>query len=152
MPQKSKTILAVASAGGHWEQLQRISVAFADNKVVFATTMKGLARQYNIKTSELIPDCNADEKRQVVRCIMVLLPIIYKLRPDIIITTGALPGLIAIALGRIFGAKTLWIDSVANAEEYSMAGKYAKYVAHERLTQWPDVAKSHGGSYQGNIL
>ena len=65
---------------------------------------------------------------------------------------GALPGVVALALGRAMGARTVWIDSVANAAEMSLSGRLARRVAHLWLTQWEHVARDSGAEYAGSVL
>lgn len=36
--------------------------------------------------------------------------IFRKMRPDVILTTGAAPGLVALAVGKMMGIKTIWVD------------------------------------------
>jgi hypothetical protein len=88
----------------------------------------------------------------VVRCAASLLLLFARFRPDLVLTTGALPGLIAIYLGKRFRARTMWIDSVANAEEMSLAGQNAGRHADEWLAQWPDVAAFAGARYEGSVI
>ena len=53
-----RRILAVASGGGHWEQMAVLAPSFGDAEVVYVTTIEGLAEQLGVAQSELIPDCN----------------------------------------------------------------------------------------------
>ena len=50
------------------------------------------------------------------------------------------------------GAKTGWVDSVANAEELSLAGKKVSKIADVWLTQWPEVASEDGPLYKGRVF
>jgi UDP-N-acetylglucosamine:LPS N-acetylglucosamine transferase len=125
---------------------------FEDNSVVFATTLPGLPEQFDAHPFKIIPDCNRNEKLSIVTCAFALLVLIIRTRPHIVISTGALPGVIGLALGRMIGARTIWVDSVANAEEMSMSGKLAKRVAHLWLSQWEHVAKEAGAEYAGAVL
>jgi len=68
------------------------------------------------------------------------------------VTTGAAPGYLAIRLGRLMGAKTIWVDSVANAEELSMSGRLAGRHAGLWLTQWAHLAGRPGPEYRGSVL
>lgn len=142
----------MASAGGHWEQLCLIGEAFAGHEVLFATTLAGLETRGGGGPVRTIPDCNANEPRNIFRCAIATLRLLREYRPQIVVTTGALPGLIAIAAGRIFGAQTLWIDSVANAEELSASGRYALKIAHRHFSQWEHVARAQGSQYAGSVL
>ena len=45
-----------------------------------------------------------------------------RLRPDVVITTGAAPGYFAVRIGKLLGARVVWVDSIANAEELSLSG------------------------------
>ena len=73
-------------------------------------------------------------------------------RPNVIISTGAAPGLIAILLGRLMFVRTLWIDSIANGDELSMSGRIARRLAHQTLSQWQTVAKASRVGYWGQLL
>ena len=75
-----------------------------------------------------------------------------RFKPDVVISTGALPGVIAIAVGRAMGSRTIWVDSVANAEEMSMSGNLARRFAHLWMTQWEHVAAANGAEYAGSVL
>ena len=54
--------------------------------------------------------------------------------------------------GRLLGARTIWVDSIANADELSLSGRKAGRFAHLWLTQWPELARAQGPHYQGAVL
>ncbi len=149
---KTKKIIAIASEGGHWLQLMQIREAFEDHETLFVTTMHGLPEESDIEEFRIVPDCNRDSKVSLIKCFIALLPILLKHRPDVVVSTGALPGVIAMAIARVMRSHTIWIDSVANAEEMSMSGRLAKYVAVSWMSQWEHVAKSSGAVYAGEVL
>jgi hypothetical protein len=79
--------------------------------------------------------------------------IILRERPDVIISTGAAPGYFALWIGRrLLGARTIWIDSIANVDRLSLAGAKAGRVADLWLTQWPHLAKPGGPAFAGAVL
>jgi len=79
--------------------------------------------------------------------------VVLRFRPHVVITTGAAPGLIAVRLARLFGARTVWIDSMANSEELSLSGKLAGDHVDLWLTQWPDLTDKYPGlRYYGSVL
>jgi len=147
-----KRVLAIASGGGHWQQLMLMRPAFEGQDVLFVTTMPGLAAQFDAAPARLVKDCNRNEKLAMIRTTLDLMGVLIRHRPHAIISTGALPGVIAMALGRVMGAKTIWVDSIANAEEMSMSGKLAARAATHRLSQWAHVAKAEGVEYAGSVL
>jgi hypothetical protein len=70
----------------------------------------------------------------------------------VIISTGAAPGFFALMFGKILMRKTIWIDSMANADEMSLAGKKIKPFADIWLTQWEELSLPEGPGYQGQVL
>lgn len=126
--------------------------AFEGLDVFFLTTLEGLPEQFDAAPAAIVPDCNRNEKLSIVRTTLALSGHLLRQRPHVIISTGALPGVIALALGRAIGARTIWVDSVANAEEMSMSGKLARRVAHLWMSQWEHVAAEAGADYAGAVL
>lgn len=154
-PPRRTRILAVASAGGHFQQLIALRPGYAEAetaRVTYMTTLVGLAEEFGAAPQITVPDCNADTKIAALRSALVVGWHVLRLRPHVIVTTGALPGFFALLWGRVTGARTLWIDSVANAEELSTSGRLARRVAHLTLSQWPEVAASTGTRYEGSVL
>lgn len=146
-----KTILAVASGGGHWVQLLRLRKAFAGLNVIYATTKKEYAKDIDAPLY-VVTDANMWEKLKLIRMFLEMAVVIIKVRPDMVITTGAAPGFAAIFFGKLFGARTVWLDSIANSERLSNSGAQAKRWADVWLTQWPDLATDEGPEYWGAVL
>ncbi|MEP4153274.1 MAG: glucuronosyltransferase, partial [Lentilitoribacter sp.] len=83
--------------------------------------------------------------------------ILVKERPNIVISTGAAPGFFALKLAKIMGAKTIWVDSIANAETLSLSGEKIAGSADIWLTQWEHIAKSYENGkrspgYKGSVI
>lgn len=146
-----KRILAVASGGGHFVQLMRLKPAFDGCEVHYVTTNSG----YSVGVDgffHVVTDANAGQKMKLFLSFLQMGKIFLSIRPDAVISTGAAPGLVAIFLGKLFGAKTLWLDSIANSEELSKSGKLARRLADVWLTQWEHLAQSDGPQYWGGVL
>lgn len=146
-----KKVLAVASGGGHWVQLLRLRPAYQHHDVTFVSTNAAYAKDVNTQLLT-VTDANMNEKFKLLRMFYEMFLHLITIRPDVIITTGAAPGFAAIALGRLFGAKTIWVDSIANSEELSSSGRNAGRLAHAWLTQWEHLAKEDGPQYWGAVL
>lgn len=152
MPDHNRRVLAVASGGGHWEQMMLLAPTLDQFAVRFVTTEPELPRQRGITNAGILPDCNQNQPLRSAWCALAALREVVRYRPHIVISTGAAPGFFCILAGRLIGAKTLWIDSVANGEELSMCGKLSKRFAHECLTQWEHLAAPPAPRYFGAVL
>ena len=146
-------ILAVASAGGHWVQLGRISEAFADSDTLYVTTTAGETAPSGDRPVAKIADGSRKEPFRLLLTGMQLAILMLRFRPDAVITTGAAPGYVALRLGKLRGCTTVWLDSIANAEEISMSARLARFYADLWLTQWEELAsKTPGLEYWGQVL
>jgi hypothetical protein len=145
-------VLAVASSGGHWVQLRRVVPAFANSEVVYVTVIDSYRSQVPENKFYAVNDATRWNKLALVFLALRLLWIIFKEKPGVVVSTGAAPGYFAILLGNMFGAKTIWIDSMANIEDLSMSGARVGRYADLWLTQWPHLAKSDGPHYAGGVL
>ncbi|MDO8413350.1 MAG: hypothetical protein Q7S51_06120 [Gallionellaceae bacterium] len=149
---KKKKLLAVSSGGGHWVELLRIAPAFDGHDVAFATvdeayrSKAGAARFYTFR------DVTRWDKWYWAQTIAKLMWILLRERPDVVVSTGALPGYFALRLGKWSGARTIWIDSIANVEELSMSGQKIGKHADLWLTQWEHLSRPDGPFYWGAVL
>jgi len=149
----TKRILAVSSSGGHWLQLLRLRSTFEGFDLAFATTNPGNADEARPHRCHVIADANRKSLHRLPLVVGSVRRVLAAERPDTIVTTGALPGLVALALGKsLYGARTIWIDSIANAERVSGSGVYAARFADLCLTQWPHLSREKGPDYWGALL
>ena len=156
-----KHVLAIASAGGHWVQLQRMRPAWDGCKVSYVTTKEGYRAQV-LEDAEkrsqdrpgfyIVTDANRWQKFRLLRQVFEILFLIIKLRPDIVVSTGAAPGFFALKFGRLIGARTIWVDSIANAEELSLSGQKIETSADLWLTQWEHLSGDGKPGFRGSVI
>ncbi|MGI3212804.1 UDP-N-acetylglucosamine--LPS N-acetylglucosamine transferase [Roseovarius tibetensis] len=154
-------LMVVASAGGHWVQLMRLRRAWRDLPVLYVSTEPGLrdivramARDEGSPAPEFraVTDANLSEKTRLLRQLVQVAALLLRHRPDVIVTTGAAPGYFALRLGKLLGARTIWIDSMANAEQLSKSGQEIGKHADLWLTQWEHLARPGGPHFMGAVL
>lgn len=164
--ERQRRVLAVASGGGHWIQLRRLRPAWAGCAVTYVTTRAGY-RDEVLRDAEgagqgvprprfhTVVDANRWQHFRLLRQLAAIAWIMLRTRPHAIVTTGAAPGYFAIRIGRLLGARTIWVDSIANAEELSLSGQRAGPHVDLWLTQWEHLAAPEGEigpSYAGAVL
>lgn len=145
-----KKVLAVSNSGGHWVQMMRLRKAWASHNVTYFTTEKEY-RDFVISDAKerglAIPafystvPASAWNKLNLIRQLLKVLWVIVYVRPDIIVSTGASIGVFAFKIGKLIGAKTIWVDSIANAENISRSGQIVQNNADIWLTQWEHLSK-----------
>ena len=65
---------------------------------------------------------------------------------------GRRPGFFAVVFGKLTGARTIWLDTIALVEHLSMCGKKVGPFADLWLTQWPGNATEGGAQYAGAVV
>ena len=149
----TKRVLAVASGGGHWLELCRITPAFEGLEVAFVSVHPMYASQVAAHRYYTVRDVSRRNWWISALLIPQLVRIVLKERPDVVITTGSAPALFALGFAKlIFGAKTIWIDSIANVEKLSSSGTVARLVSDVWLTQWPALQTQYGPACWGAVI
>ncbi len=147
-----RRVLAIASSGGHWTQLCRLREAVHGHDVTWVTTNPGYRDKAPPGRFEAIRDASLWDKPGLVVMLGQVTRLVLTLRPHVILSTGAAPGYFAIRAGHTIGARSIWVDSVANAEELSLSGHKIGRYADLWLTQWEHLARPEGPHYVGSVL
>lgn len=149
---RTTRVLAVASGGGHWVQLLRLRPAFEGAEVHYATVDASCAQVVAPSPVHIYPDANQDTKLKLALAALRLLMIVLAVRPHVVVSTGAAGGYFAIRFARLLGARSIFIDSIANARQLSLTAQMCRGVADQVLSQWPAVAAKNGVECWGAVL
>ena len=145
-------ILAVASGGGHWIELLRLRPAFEPHSVHYITVKQEYCRDVPESGFDVVRDATQWQPLRALALAAQICLLVAKIRPDVVISTGAAPGYFALRFGKLFRARTVWVDSLANVDAMSKAGEMSRYYADLWLTQWPDLASEDGPAYCGKVI
>jgi UDP-N-acetylglucosamine:LPS N-acetylglucosamine transferase len=119
--------------------------------VAYLTTDPGHRLEVGAARFYVVNDANRWNKLALVRCVLKILAVLLRERPTVVVSTGAAPGYLAIRCARLLGARTIWVDSLANVEQLSMSGRMASATADLCLTQLPHLADGRV-RYLGAVL
>lgn len=147
-------ICVVASAGGHLSQLLLLQPAWDGNEVVCVSTgqmvedkLKAIGKTY------IVGECNREHPLKTLGVLIRCVKIVISERPDVVVSTGAAAGFLVCFWSKLFGAKIIWIDSIANARKMSMSGRMIRPFADLIFSQWPDVAAKYPKvQYAGEVI
>jgi UDP-N-acetylglucosamine:LPS N-acetylglucosamine transferase len=145
-------VLAISSSGGHWVELSRLVAAFDGLAVEFASTDPGRAADVPAGRFHILTDANKHTPWRLLVCALAVMKLVLGLRPRVVITTGAAPGFVAIAFGKLFGARTVWVETVGAVDRMTLSGRIAKPFADLYLVQWPHLVKPDGPHFRGSLL
>ena len=139
--EKAPKLALVGSSGGHltqllvlrrfWERYERFWVTFDT-----ADAVSALADERTIwchhPTNRHLPN--------LLRNSILAARVIWRERPTHIVSTGAATAVPFFWIGRLFGAKTIYIEVYDRIEAPTLTGRLVRPVAHHMLVQWPEQA------------
>ena len=134
-------------------QLLRRRPAFEGCDVTYASVRPAYADEIPGERFVTVPDATRGDRVRLLRMMFRVAWLVGRMRPDVIVSTGAAPGYVAIRLGKLIGARTVWLDSIANVERISLSGQKIGPHADLWLTQWEHLATSRDQpEYRGAVI
>lgn len=144
-------ICLTCSHGGHLNELLQLMPAFEGHDTFFfcydAATTRVLPRAY------LVPNM-ARNVLEFVRNLGRLVRIFRKERPDLIVSTGAEIAIPAVLVGKLFRARSIYIECGAQVEHPSVTGRVMYWLADALYVQWPELLQVYGprARYAGSLI
>ncbi len=153
-----KKVIFAASSGGHLTELLKVQELFKEYDYILVTektdVTKELENKYNIKYVKYGPCKN--KLKYVWTIIVNILKTIYivaKFRPDTVVSTGAQIGGFFCYVGKFFGAKVIYIETMAKIKELSGTGNNVYKIADKFYVQWKNLEEKYDkAEYIGRLI
>ena len=139
---KKLKVCLVGSSGGHLTHLYMLKPFWQDKDRFWVTFDKEDARSL-LKGEKMYPcyyPSNRSIKALIINTVKAL-KIIPKERPDLIITSGAAPAIPFFYIGKLFGAKTIYIEVFDRIDAPTIAGKLCYPVTDRFIVEWEEMKK-----------
>ncbi len=151
---RTRPVLLVCSAGGHLLQLASLRDVWDDYPRSWVTLDRSDAR--SILEGEHVIYASGPTERNLPNLIRnsgLALRTIRKLRPQVIVTTGAALAVPFAWFGRLFGARVIFIESLCRITEPSLTLRLISPVVDRVYVQWPELeAAFPTGRYVGGLF
>lgn len=137
-------VCLVGSSGGHLTHLYLLKPFWKDRERFWVTFDKEDAR--SILENEIFYPCYYPTNRNLKNLIkntILAFKILRKERPDIIVSSGAAVAVPFFYLGKIFGAKTVYIEVFDRIDAPTMTGKLVYPVTDRFIVQWEEMKKAY---------
>jgi beta-1,4-N-acetylglucosaminyltransferase len=153
-----KRVLFISSLGGHLEQLLGLEMTMKhyDSYILTeknASTLKLKENKKNILYLPYISRSNLFTFISSFLCISFKsIKVFYKLKPEIIVSTGSGCVLPTFILGRMFGKKLIFIETFSRVESRTLTGRICYYLSDVFIVQWQELRKLYPKAiYLGSI-
>ena len=142
-----KKVLFISSTGGHLNELLQLESSFNkyDSYIITEKTKStiNLKNKYGKKISFLKYGTKSHLSYIYIfrwNCIKSLFYFI-KIRPNVIVTTGAHTAVFMCYLAKLFRRKVIYIETFANIVTKSMSGKLVYPISDVFVVQWESMLK-----------
>jgi UDP-N-acetylglucosamine:LPS N-acetylglucosamine transferase len=88
---------------------------------------------------------------KLVRNLLFAWRTVRERRPAVILSTGAALAVPFFLVGRLHGARLIYVESLTRTSSLSLSGRLVAPLAHELFVQWP-AARRGRARYAGSIL
>lgn len=148
---KRLDILYLSSCGGHLVQILEIAKHFQEYKFHFIVNDRTDLNEIMIGRTTYIT--HAERNLLQIINIFEAIHLIMKYKPKVLISTGSSPAVWFGLIGKLFGVKVLYIESISRILSPSLTGKIMYYIAHKMYIQWPYLNKVFPrAKFRGNLL
>jgi beta-1,4-N-acetylglucosaminyltransferase len=151
---RERPILLVASSGGHLLQLVQLKDAWERSRRVWVTFDKPDSRSL-LAGEEVIYAFHPTNRNvlNLVRNLALALRVVWRLRPEAVVTTGAGVAVPFCYVARGAGARVVYIESFSRIERPSLTGRLVHPIVHRFFVQWPELLRHFSkAEFRGSLL
>ena len=135
-------VLLVASSGGHLLQLLALADAWEGCSRFWVVEDTPDARSLLQEESAFF--ISFDTERSIVgllRGLPLAVRLLARVKPSVIVTTGAAPAVPYAWVGRVARARVVYVESITRIDEPSLSCRLIAPFAHRIYVQWPELAR-----------
>ena len=135
-------VALVGSSGGHLAHLSLLKKFWENEERFWVTFDKPDAR--SLLKDEVFYPCYFPTNRNIrntVKNTILAIKILIKEKPDLIISSGAAVAVPFFWVGKLLGAKTIYIEIFDRIEKPTLTGKLVYPVTDKFIVQWDELKK-----------
>lgn len=135
-------ICLVGSSGGHLAHLYQLKKFWQNKDRFWVTFDKEDAR--SVLEGEKVYNCYYPTNRNIKNLIkntFIAFKVLSQEKPDIIISSGAAVAVPFFYIGKLFGAKTIYVEVFDRIDKPTLTGKLVYPVTNKFIVQWEEMKK-----------
>jgi UDP-N-acetylglucosamine:LPS N-acetylglucosamine transferase len=145
--------MLICCQGGHFMQMLALKSAWEDLPRVWVTTRAA-------DTEALLGDepavfayvPTARSIKNMFRNFWLAAVVIRRHRPDVLLSTGGGVTVPLFAVGKLVGARLIYVESLTRVDGPSLTGKLVYPLVDRFFVQWPEAATRPRMEFVGNLL
>jgi beta-1,4-N-acetylglucosaminyltransferase len=146
-------VLLVCSPGGHLIEMLLLKEAWAGSHHSWVT-LAGSDVDCLLEAEEVVLG-RGPTNRSLVALLFnfaLALRLVRRERPDVIVSTGAALALPFFVVGKLLGARLIYVESVTRTQDLSLTGRLVYPLADAFFVQWPEAARRKRARFEGSLV
>jgi beta-1,4-N-acetylglucosaminyltransferase len=141
---KRLKIALVCSHGGHLTEMKALWPAFAEQEWCLVTYRCERTKELAlVKRTYLLENIGKNVWR-MTKAFAMATAVLMRERPDVVLSTGSEIAIPFLWIGKLLGARTVYVESWCRVHTRSGTGPLVYPVADLFLVQWPDLLAQYG--------
>jgi len=153
-PERRAELLLVCSTGGHLWQLNALRAAWEPFSRVWVTFDKSDARSL-LRDEDVVFAYGPTNRsvKNLVRNLGVAWRVIARVRPTVVLTTGAGVAVPFAWIARLRGSRVVYVESFTRIDRPSLSCRLIAPAAHRIYAQWPELVRAlPRARFSGNVF
>lgn len=147
-------LLLVCNPGGHFSTMMSLKNFWSAYQREWVTYPKFDTQ--NLRGKEVVYWVEMQEARMLWKACVNFLKALFILRksqPDLVLSTGASLAVPFLLASKLFGIKTVFIESISRSSELSLTGRLVYNLVDEFYVQWPECVERYPkAEYRGVVI
>jgi beta-1,4-N-acetylglucosaminyltransferase len=145
-------ILLVASPGGHLLQMLALEPAWRGLRRTWVTLTRPDAT--DLLAAEDVVFAHGPTERNIpnlLRNLWLAWRTVHRCRPDVILSTGAALAVPFFIVGRLYGSRLVYVESLTRVNELALSGRLVYPLTDTFFVQWQMGVRPRRAIYAGSI-
>jgi beta-1,4-N-acetylglucosaminyltransferase len=151
--QPPRLVMLVCSPGGHLMQMLALEPAWRDLERVWVTLPAADTKTLLASEDAIFAHSPTNRSlKNLVRNFVLAVRVLVTRRPDVILSTGGGVTVPFFLVGKLTGARLVYVESLTRVTGPSLSGKLVYALSDRFFVQWPEAATRSRMEFAGRVL
>ena len=143
----------MCSPGGHLLQMRALGPAWREHEATWVT-LPGADVERLLEGQDVVLAHGPTNRSlgKLFRNLALAWKVVRKNRPEAILSTGAALAVPFFLVGKLHGAKLVYVESLTRTQSLSLTGRMVYPIADAFFVQWPKATRMRRARYLGSLM
>ena len=143
----------MCSPGGHLLQMRALGPAWRDHDTTWVT-LPGVDVERLLEGQDVVLADGPTNRslRKLLTNLILAWKVVRKNRPQAILSTGAALAVPFFLVGKLHGAKLVYVESLTRTQSLSLTGRLVYPIVDAFFVQWPTATRMRRARYLGSLM